>query len=395
MFGLLELPWWGYIIVILSLTQITVLGTTLYLHRCQAHRSLVLHPIVSHFFRFWLWLTTGMLTKEWAAIHRKHHAKVETAEDPHSPQIKGIKKVFLEGAELYRAEAKIKETMEKYGAGTPDDWIERNLYTRFSTLGVVLMLIIDLVLFGLVGVTIWALQMIWIPFFAAGVINGVGHYWGYRNFECKDASRNVVPFGIFLGGEELHNNHHGFGTSAKFSAKWWEFDLGWGVIRCLQVLGLASPRRVIPKLDVQPSKTSIDTETLKVVISNRFQVMSRYARSVIGPALSQEKKRATQASRRLLFRARSLLIRDTAILKKSHQLRLSKVLENFQSLKIIYQFRMKLQDIWSRSTASQKELLEALQEWCQQAEATGIEVLVKFTQQLKTFVSYDQHPQSV
>lgn len=386
MFGLIELPWWGYIIVILALTQITVLSVTLYLHRCQAHRSLILHPIASHFFRFWLWLTTGMLTKEWTAIHRKHHAKVDTEDDPHSPQVKGIKKVFFEGAELYRAESKNKETLAKYGEGTPNDWIEHNLYTRFSSLGIIIMLIIDVLLFGFLGITVWALQMMWIPLFAAGVVNGIGHYWGYRNFECKDASRNVVPLGIFLGGEELHNNHHGFGTSAKFSAKWWEVDAGWGVIRVLQWFGLAEPRRVITEFTTLPLKTSVDKDTLKVVISNRFHVMSRYARMVILPALSEEKQHATQMRRALLYRARMLLIRDSGILKASHQMRLSTVLDNFHSLKIVYQFRMKLQDIWSRGTASQKELLEALQEWCQQAEATGLEVLVKFTQQLKTFV---------
>jgi len=238
MLGLLQLPWWGYIVLILTLTQITVLGVTIYLHRCQAHRALELHPIVSHFFRFWLWLTTGMVTKEWTAIHRKHHAKVETKDDPHSPVALTIKKVFFEGAELYRKEAKNKETMERYGEGTPDDWIEKNLYSRHSALGISLMLVIDLVLFGAMGLTVWALQMAWIPLFAAGVVNGIGHYWGYRNFECKDASRNIIPFGLFIGGEELHNNHHAFATSAKFSSKWWEWDTGWFLIRALQLFGL-------------------------------------------------------------------------------------------------------------------------------------------------------------
>lgn len=389
MFGVFDLPWWGYISVVLVLTQITVISVTLYLHRCQAHRSLNLHPIVSHFFRFWLWLTTGMETKTWTAIHRKHHAKVETEDDPHSPQTRGIKKVFFEGAELYRAEAKNSETLEKYGEGTPDDWIERNLYVRFSSLGIALMLVIDFVLFGFLGISMWAVQMMWIPFFAAGVINGIGHYWGYRNFECKDASRNVIPIAIFLGGEELHNNHHGFGTSAKFSAKWWEVDLGWGIIRFLSWFGLAKPRRVIPKLAMLPAKNAIDVETLRAVISNRFQIMASYARTVILPMLSQEKQRASNASRALLRRTRGLLIRDAHVLKKQHQLRLSRVLDNFQSLRVVYQFRLKLQDIWSRSTASQKELLDALQEWCRQAEATGIDALVRFTQQLKMLTCSD------
>lgn len=386
MFGLIQLPWWGYIIVLLSLTQITILGVTIYLHRCQAHRALDLHPIISHFFRFWLWLTTGMVTKEWAAIHRKHHAKVETAEDPHSPVARGIKKVFFEGAELYRVESKNAETLIRYGEGTPDDWIERNLYTRHSTWGVALMLATNLALFGTMGLTIWALQMAWIPLFAAGVINGIGHFWGYRNYEVKDNSRNVIPIGFFLGGEELHNNHHAFATSAKFSTKWWEVDVGWYVIRLLQCFGLAKPKRVVPQPKMVSTKNDIDVETLKAVITYRFQLMARYSREVIMPVLSEEKKRAGKASRLLLRRAKTVLIRDESIMKASQQLRLATVLENFHSLRVIYQFRMNLQEIWSRSTASQKELIDALQEWCQQAEATGIETLRRFSARLKTYV---------
>ena len=386
MFGLIQLPWWGYIIVLLSLTQITILGVTLYLHRCQAHRALDLHPIISHFFRFWLWLTTGMVTKEWAAIHRKHHAKVETADDPHSPVARGIKKVFFEGAELYRVESKNAETLIRYGEGTPDDWIERNLYTRHSTWGVSLMLALNLALFGTMGLTIWALQMAWIPLFAAGVINGIGHFWGYRNYEVKDNSRNVIPIAFFLGGEELHNNHHAFATSAKFSTKWWEVDAGWFVIRLLQCFGLAKPKRVVPQPRMVSTKNDVDVDTLKAVITYRFQLMARYSREVIMPVLNEEKKRAGKASRSLLRRAKTVLVRDESIMKASQQLRLAKVLENFHSLRVIYQFRMNLQEIWSRSTASQKELIDALQEWCQQAEATGIETLRRFSARLKTYV---------
>lgn len=385
MFGLIQLPWWGYIVVLLCLTQITILSVTLYLHRTQAHRALQLHPIVSHFFRFWLWMTTGMVTKEWAAIHRKHHAKVETNDDPHSPITKGIKTVFFEGTELYRKEAKNKETLEKYGEGTPDDWIERHLYSRFSALGIVLMLMLDLILFGTMGLTIWAIQMAWIPFFAAGVINGIGHYLGYRNFECQDASRNVVPWGVFLGGEELHNNHHAYASSAKFSAKWWEIDTGWYVIRLLQFLRLAKPKRVLPSIKTIPTKTKVDVDTLKALITYRFQVLARYTREVILPALYEEKKRSSAKGRALLHSARSVLVRDTSLMKKSQTMRLATVLENFQSLRVVYQFRLRLQEIWSRSTASQKELLEALQEWCQQAEATGIEALRQFSKRLKTY----------
>ena len=386
MFGILSLPWWGYIVVLMVFTQLTIFSVTIYLHRHQAHRALDLHPSVSHFCRFWLWMSTGMVTKEWAAIHRKHHAKVETAEDPHSPVAKGIKKVFFEGAELYRAESKNPETMERYGQGTPDDWMERNVYARHSAKGIAMMFVINVLLFGVVGITIWALQMMWIPLFAAGVVNGIGHFWGYRNFEVKDASRNIFPWGFFIGGEELHNNHHAFGTSAKFSAKWYEFDIGWMVIRILQIFGLATPKRVVPKLCRQPSKDVVDADTLKALITYRFQLMSRYTRDVIAPMLKEEKKRAGDASRKMLDRAYTVLVRDDSLLKTAHKTRLANVLANFQSLRLVYQFRIKLQDIWGRSTASQKELLEALQEWCRQAEATGNQALLRFSQRLKTYV---------
>jgi stearoyl-CoA desaturase (delta-9 desaturase) len=385
-FGIFELPWWGYIVVILILTQLTIMSVTLYLHRCQAHRAVDFHPIISHFFRCWLWLTTGMVTKEWASIHRKHHAKVETEEDPHSPQTKGIELVLLEGAELYRKEARNKETMEHYGHGTPDDWVERRVYSVHSTMGLILMLLVNLLCFGTMGVTIWAVQMIWIPFFAAGVVNGVGHYWGYRNFESQDASRNVFPFAVFIGGEELHNNHHAYATSAKFSAKWWEIDIGWGVIRTLQFLGLATPKRVLPQPKMLPTKTQIDADTLKAVISYRLQVMAHYAREVVFPALQEEKKKAGKSSHLLLRRVRKLLIRDASLIPPAQNQYLMHALENFQSLHVVYQFRLKLQAIWARSTASQKELLEALQEWCKQAEATGLDTLLRFSRRLKTYV---------
>jgi stearoyl-CoA desaturase (delta-9 desaturase) len=278
--GLVPLPWWGYVVVALVFTHITIAAVTIYLHRSQAHRGLDLHPTVSHFFRFWLWLTTGMVTKEWVAIHRKHHAKVETADDPHSPQTRGINKVFWEGAELYRDEAKVHETLDKYGLGTPDDWIERNVYTRHSWEGVGLMLVVNLALFGPLGATIWAVQMAWIPITAAGIINGIGHYWGYRNFSCEDASRNIVPWGILIGGEELHNNHHAYGTSAKLSSRWYEFDLGWAYIRTLEFFGLATVRKVAPRLKFDRVKLNADLETLQAIITHRYAVLTSYASSL-------------------------------------------------------------------------------------------------------------------
>jgi len=390
MHGLISLPWWGYILVTLVLTQLTIYSVTIFLHRCQAHRALDLHPIPSHFFRFWLWLTTGMVTKAWTAIHRKHHAKVETAEDPHSPQIKGIKQVLLQGAELYKKEARNEITLERYGQGTPDDWLERNIYSRHSAAGIVLMLATNVILFGPIGLSMWAIQMAWIPFFAAGIINGVGHYMGYRNFESPDASRNISPIAFFIGGEELHNNHHTYATSAKFSVKWWEFDIGWLIIRLLQVLRLARPKRVPPKLNVSPGKMSVDIETLKALLTNRFQVMARYSTQVILPVLREEKRRAGEAGYVVFRRLKTLLIRDVSLVDTSSKQHLTLALEKYENLSVVYQYRLKLQNIWARSCATQKELVDALQEWCRQAEGTGIASLRKFVNHLKEYVT--QHP---
>ncbi|TMG81287.1 MAG: acyl-CoA desaturase, partial [Betaproteobacteria bacterium] len=278
--GLLPMPWWGYVVLAFAFTHVTIAAVTIFLHRTQAHRGLELHPIISHFFRYWLWLTTGMVTKEWVAIHRKHHAFVETPDDAHSPQTRGIRTVLLQGTELYRAEAKNQETLEKYGAGTPEDWLERNVNTRFSWEGVGLMLVLNVLLFGPIGLTIWAIQMMWIPVTAAGIINGLGHFWGYRNFSTEDASTNIVPWGIIIGGEELHNNHHAYGTSAKLSSQWYEFDLGWAYIRGLEALGLAKVRKVAPRIKFDREKLHADLETLQSVITHRYAVLTRYARSL-------------------------------------------------------------------------------------------------------------------
>lgn len=388
MHGILHLHWWGYIVAALILTQITIVSVTVYLHRYQAHRALELHPIASHFFRFWLWMTTGMVTKAWTAIHRKHHAKVETDEDPHSPQTKGIKTVFFYGTELYKKEARNKETLERYGEGTPDDWIERHVYTAHSAMGIMLMLVIDFLLFGTLGLTIWAVQMAWIPFWAAGVVNGLGHYIGYRNFESPDASRNLGPLGIFIGGEELHNNHHTYATSAKFSVKWFEVDVGWYLIRFMQLLGLAKPKRVPPKAVIAKGKTTVDLDTVKAILTNRFQVMANYTKEVVFPVLREERRRAGVAGQNMLRRARKLLVRDAMLIDQSGQKDLAGVLEKHRALQVVYQFRLKLQNIWAKSAATQKELVEALQEWCRQAEATGIDALREFVKHLKAHVPH-------
>ena len=383
--GIIDLPWWGYVLVTLGLTHITIAGVTIFLHRHQAHRALDLHPLVSHFFRLWLWLTTGMVTKAWTAIHRKHHARCETEEDPHSPQILGLPKVLWEGAELYRQEAKNPETLEHYGKGTPDDWIERALYTPYSQFGIVMMLIIDALLFGPIGITMWAVQMIWIPFFAAGIINGVGHYWGYRNYESADAATNIVPWGILIGGEELHNNHHAFPGSAKLSSKPWEFDIGWLYIRSMQIIGLAKIKKVAPEPLINPAKQAVDMETVRAILVNRFHVLSHYARDVVGPVMREELHKADESCRRLLRRARRPLIRGEAVMDANAKGRVEAALNYSQTLATVYEYKKRLQELWQTRFNSQDSLLRHLQEWCKQAEATGIKVLQDFSHSLKGY----------
>ncbi len=387
-FGYLNLSFWGYVLAIMILTQITIAGVTIYLHRYPTHKSLTLHPIVSHFFRFWLWLTTGMVTADWVAIHRKHHATTDIEGDPHSPVVLGIKKVFWEGAELYRAARKDRDMIEKYSHGTPNDWLERNVYSRHSAKGVTLMLLLDLFFFGLPGLTVWAIQMMWIPFHAAGVVNGIGHYWGYRNFECPDAATNIFPWGFWIGGEELHNNHHTFASSAKFSVKWWEFDIGWMYIRILSFLHLAKVKKLPPKLARDEGKLHVDLDTVKAVISNRFQVMSNYYRSVIRPILQYEKNNSieTKEDKKLFQRAGRLLRREDSLLTSKAKTRLQSLLDAREQLRVVYSYKQSLQNVWLKTASSQKELIDALQQWCRQAEESGLEVLRQFAQQLKGYV---------
>lgn len=386
-YGLLDLSFWGYVVATLILTQITIAAVTLYLHRCQSHRALALHPIVSHFFRFWLWLTTGMVTAEWVAVHRKHHATTDVKGDPHSPVVEGLSKVFWEGAELYKESSKDKSMVEKYSVGTPNDWVERNIYTRFSSRGILLMFIANLILFGLPGITIWAIQMMWIPLHAAGIINGVGHHTGYRNYECPDASTNIVPWGLWIGGEELHNNHHTFASSAKFSVKWWEFDIGWFYIRCLSLLGLAKVKKLPPKLMRDRGKLHVDLETVKAVIGNRFQVMSHYYAHVMRPILKSEKQKNIGPEEKHLFqRAGRLLRLQDGLLTPRAKLRLQALLANREELQKVYHFRELLQNVWLKTASSQKELVESLQQWCKQAEESGVEVLRQFSVQIKGYV---------
>ncbi|MEO8343104.1 MAG: fatty acid desaturase [Gallionella sp.] len=386
--GFFDLPWWGYVLTALALTHITIASVTIFLHRHQAHRALELHPIASHFFRFWLWLTTGIVTKEWAAIHRKHHAKCETAADPHSPQILGIKKVLLEGAELYRKEAMNHETLEKYGRGTPDDWLERNLYSGHSSLGIILMLAVDLLLFGAIGLTIWAVQMIWIPVTAAGVINGIGHYVGYRNFQPADASTNIVPWGILIGGEELHNNHHAYIGSAKLSSKWYEIDIGWVYIRSLATVGLAKVKRVAPKVRLNTAKTICDTDTLHAVMANRYEVMAKYAQSLkktYREEIAQFKLRMPDLRKIDLRRVKHCLHMDATALSAQEKSDLSLVMRTSQKLSIAYNLRQDLIAIWQRSSATKEQMVKDLEDWCRRAETCGIEALQQFSARLRSY----------
>ncbi len=385
--GLIDLPWWGYILVTLGLTHISIAGITIFLHRHQAHRALDLHPIPSHFFRFWLWLTTGMETKEWAAVHRKHHAKCESSEDPHSPQVYGISKILMEGSELYRKEARNPETLERYGHGTPDDWIEKNIYTRHSAKGVALMLIIDVVLFGPIGITMWAVQMLWSPIMAAGIINGVGHFWGYRNFQAEDASRNIIPWGILIGGEELHNNHHAYATSARLSNKWYEFDIGWMYICILVFMGLAQVKKVAPKLRLDTAKTQCDLDTLQSVISHRYEVLTKYTHSLkvtLAKEVDHLKEVATHhgVDRPTLNR---WVLADSKTLKEDERAKLSLVLSKTTTLDKVYTMREELKSVWQRSASTKDELVKQLEDWCRRAEESGIEVLQNFSRRLRCY----------
>ena len=379
---------WQVVVYTLVVTHITIAGVTLYLHRSQAHRALDLHPIVSHFFRFWLWLSTGMVTKEWVAIHRKHHAKCETEDDPHSPQTRGIKKVLLEGAELYRAEAKNQETLSKYSHGVPNDWIERNLYTRYSWQGVGLMLLINVGLFGVLGLTVWAVQMLWIPIHAAGIINGLGHFWGYRNYEAPDASTNVSPWGLIIGGEELHNNHHTYPTSAKFSVKPYEFDVGWMYITVLSWFGLAKARKTIPALKLGSVKPQADAKTLEALIANRYELMARYGRELQKVCLSELARlkaeghqHSAQWSR--LNLARRWLHRDDERIPQDVRPEVAQAVADHPALTQLHTMREELRQLWTRTNVSAEQLVHDLQAWCRKAETSGNAALAGFAQRLR------------
>ena len=386
--GIVILPWWGYLLVALLMTHITIAAVTIYLHRHSAHRALDLHPVVTHFFRLWLWLTTGMSTKAWTAIHRKHHAKCETEEDPHSPQILTLKKVLLEGSELYRKEAANQETLDKYGHGTPDDWMERNVYTRTDKGGVAIMLVADILLFGPLGLTIWAIQMLWIPVTAAGVINGVGHYFGYRTFQVEDASTNIVPWGILIGGEELHNNHHAYASSARLSNKWYEFDIGWFYIRVMETFGLAQVKKLAPQVKMEGGKSKCDLQTLQAVITHRYDVLARFTRSLRTTCADEIRRMREQHKTGHTVDLQTMkrwLHLDAKLVPEQEKAKLDEVLRTSKVLTTVYSMRQELAMLWQRSTANKEQLLSQLEDWCHRAEKSDIAPLREFSRKLRSY----------
>jgi fatty-acid desaturase len=382
--GLLDLSVMQLLLVTFVMTHITIVCVTLYLHRHSAHNSLDLHPVLKHFFRFWLWFTTAQNTKEWTAIHRKHHAKCETEEDPHSPVVKGIRKVFWQGAELY-AEAATPETLERYGQRTPEDWLERKVYTPHKGLGIALLAVMNLLLFGVNGIWIWAIQMMWIPFWAAGVVNGIGHWFGYRNYECADNARNVSPIGFLIGGEELHNNHHTYPNSSKLSRRWFEVDVGWGYIRLFQLFGLAKPKGYRPIAHFVPGKQDVDVETVQAIANNRFDIMRQYRKRVMEPVLRQQKTLMDDEIRPRYRKLKQLLSREVTLIKPREKEALETVLENHAVLRQIYEKNQELQALWRQRGLKPQEKLQALMEWCKEAEASGIRYLEEFAEHLRAY----------
>jgi stearoyl-CoA desaturase (delta-9 desaturase) len=382
--GAWQLAWWQIVLFALALTHVTMISVTIFLHRHQAHRSLDLHPIASHFFRFWLWLTTGQVTKEWAAVHRKHHAKCEQPDDPHSPHVYGIKKVLTQGAELYRIESKNMETLARYGHGTPDDWLERNLYTRYSWQGVGLMMIIDLFLFGAAGLAVWALQMAWTPIMAAGIINGAAHFWGYRNFEAPDASTNISPWGIIIAGEELHNNHHTYPTSAKLSVKPYEFDIGWMYISLLSMVGMAKVKKTPPKLAFGDIRPVADEKTLEALIANRYEIMAGYAaglRQAVRDEFQAVKSRGADAA--AVKAAMRWMHRDADKVPAAAVPQLAQARAASPVIDKMVTMREELRNLWLSTSVSRENLTSELQSWCHRAEASGIASLQDFSKRLR------------
>jgi stearoyl-CoA desaturase (Delta-9 desaturase) len=383
-YGLVRMPWWGYALVVYGGIQIMFLGITLFLHREQSHGALELHPILRHFFRFYLWFCSGTVTKEWVAVHRRHHAYSDQVGDPHSPVVFGLKKVVLEGYELYVEGARNKEILTNYGKGTPDDWIERNLYSRFPKLGIVLFCVTHVALFGIFSIIMVAIQLVAQPFFAAGIINGVGHHFGYRSYEMASTATNIIPWGLFIAGEELHNNHHAFPWSARFSLQKWEFDMGWLFITVFRAVGLCKVKRVAPRPHFA-KKAEVDTDTIQALFTNRMHVLRDYGRRVVKPVAREVARRERDSAEAVTPSwVSKLLIRHPATLSEASHRSLKDLMTRHKELQAIQEFRERLMQLWN--DANHARAVQQLKEWCAQAEASGIRALREFANSLPAYV---------
>jgi stearoyl-CoA desaturase (delta-9 desaturase) len=382
-YGIVELPFWGYALVTFGLVQLMFLGITLYLHRDQSHGGLELHPTLRHIFRFWLWFSSGTVTREWVAVHRRHHAFADQPGDPHSPAVFGLKKVVLEGYELYKTATADPQILDYYGRGTPDDWIERNLYSRWPPAGLVFFILSELILFGVPGIVMVAVHVAAQPFFAGGVINGVGHRLGYRSFEMASTATNIVPWALFLGGEELHNNHHAFPRSARFAVQPWEIDIGWLWIRLFSALGLAQVRRVAPSPRLIATRTTVDADTALALFTNRMHVLRDYARRVVRPVCRELAAREPEGAVPRI--APMLLIRHPALLAEEAHRVLRDLLARYEVLRAVVEFRESLQHSWNDAAASQAGAVQNLRDWCVRAEASGIRALREFALRLRGY----------
>ena len=383
--GLIDFTWVEYLIYTLVVTQITIMSITLFLHRGVCHSAIEIKPILSHFFRFWLWLTTSMKTADWVAIHRKHHAKVETIDDPHSPIVHGINTVLFRGADLYNEERGNKETIEKYSKNCPNDWIEQKIYSGKSNFGILILFVLNIFLFGVVGIIIWAIQMMWTPIFAAGGINGAGHYYGYRNFDTPDESTNLIPFAIFIGGEELHNNHHAFATSAKFSSKPWEFDIGWLYIKIFSILGLVKIKRLALNTIVEKTDKELDSETAYVLLRSKIMVITNYTKKVIKPILKRESKAASNELKKLIKKSKNSFIRQPDRISNQSITDLQKIFDESVSLSVVYNFKNKLHDILNNKYTELEKFKETIEGWRLEAKKEGIDYLDEFSDSLKGY----------
>ena len=383
LYGAIRLPWWGYATFTFAMVQVMFLGVTLYLHRDQSHGGLVLHPVLRHFFRFWLWFCSGTVTREWVAVHRRHHAFADRPGDPHSPVIFGLARVLWQGYELYIAAARDPKILANYGRGTPDDWLERNLYSRFPKAGISLFVVAQLVVFGVPAITMLAVQLIAQPLFAAGVINGLGHRIGYRSFEMPAAATNIVPWGVLIGGEELHNNHHAFPSSPRLAVQWWEIDMGWLFICVFRALGLARVSSLAPRPNIVRDRADMDTDTVRALFTNRLHVLRDYRRRVIRPVFRELTKQERAAV--LARGSPQLLVRHPKLLDARARRQLSELLDRYEVLRTVIEFRDRLQQIWDETSASHGRALEQLRELCTQAEGSGILALRKFVVRLRTY----------